>query len=269
MLLFDSHAHYDDARFSAEYIGGSTAALREARRIGVEYIVNAGSDIESSRRSVLLARLSADDGSVPEIYAAVGIHPQETSSYDSLDAAMAEISGLAASPRVVAIGEIGLDYHYPETDKAAQQELFSAQLRLAEELALPVVIHDRDAHGDTFDILKRHCNVRALLHCYSGSAEMARQYADMGFYFSFGGVLTYKNAVKTREAAAAVPRERLLLETDCPYLAPTPHRGKLNFSGYLPYTAAALGAVIGMTADEAAELTAHNAMKYFGIPCIE
>lgn len=265
MILFDSHAHYDDGRFNAEYEGGAVAALRDAKLCGVMNIVNSGACLETSRHSLELAELSANDGELPDIYASVGIHPSETDSYKSLDEAMAELEGMLSHPRAVAVGEIGLDYHYPETDKEAQHELFVAQLELARKHKLPVVIHSRDAHGDTFDVLKNYQDLRLMLHCYSGSAEMAKQYSDMGFYFSFGGVLTFKNAVKSREAAAVIPKERLLLETDCPYLAPVPHRGKLNFSGYMPLTAAALGDAIGVSADEAALLTSCNAKKFFDI----
>lgn len=265
MILFDAHAHYDDGRFDAEYEGGAVAALRDAKLAGVMNIVNSGACLGTSRRALGLADLSVTDESLPDIYASVGIHPSETDSYESLDAAMAELEGMLSHPRAVAVGEIGLDYHYPDTDKEAQHELFIAQLELARKHKLPVVIHSRDAHGDTFDVLKNYKDLRLMLHCYSGSADMARQYSDMGFYFSFGGVLTFKNAVKSREAAAVIPRERLLLETDCPYLAPVPHRGKLNYSGYMPLTAAALGDAVGVTADEAALLTSCNAKRFFDI----
>lgn len=265
MILFDSHAHYDDGRFDAEFDGGAVAALRAAKAAGVMYVVNSGACLRTSKNSLALADLSVTDAALPEIYVSAGIHPSETDSYDSLDSAMSELETMLSHPRCVAVGEIGLDYHYPDTDKAAQLELFEAQLALAEKHGLPVVIHSRDAHGDTFDVLKHHKGKKIMLHCYSGSAEMARQYAEMGFSFSFGGVLTFKNAAKTKEAAVAVPRTSLLLETDCPYLAPVPHRGKLNYSAYMTYTASVMGELLGITADEAASLTTENAKAFFGI----
>ncbi len=263
MVLFDSHAHYDDKRFEAEYDGGAAAALRDARGAGVLYVVNSGADLETSRASINLSRMSGGD--IPEIYASVGIHPTETAKYPSLATAMEALRALAAEPRVVAVGEIGLDYHYPDTDKKVQAMFFRAQLSLARELGLPVVIHDRDAHGDVFDILREFRDIKTLLHCYSGSAEMARQYAAAGVYMSFGGTLTFKNADKTRKAASAVPKEQLLLETDAPYLAPTPHRGKINCSAYMTYTASALGAIWNVSAEEAAEKAAENSKSFYGI----
>lgn len=265
MKIIDSHAHYDDARFETEFEGGAVGALRAAKEAGVLAIVNSGACLKTSEKSIELCEFSKDREDVPRIYASVGIHPSETDSYTSLDSAVEKLREFAAHERVVAIGEIGLDYHYPDADRKLQHELFIAQMELARELKKPVVIHSRDAHGDTFELLRRYTDLTLMLHCYSGSAEMARQYADMGFYFSFGGVMTFKNAEKSREAAAAVPRERLLLETDCPYLAPVPHRGEINYSGFLPLTAKVLGDVIGIGAEEAAELTYCNAERFFGI----
>lgn len=263
MTLFDSHAHYDDERFAREYEGGAPAALRAAKAAGVGYIVNSGADLETSRASIALSKMSG--GELPEIFASVGIHPTETGKYPSREHAVAELYELASTPRVVAIGEIGLDYHYPDTDRETQKEFFRAQLELARELGLPAVIHDRDAHGDVFEILRGFRDVKTLLHCYSGSAEMARQYADAGVYMSFGGVLTFTNAEKTREAARAIPRELLMLETDAPYLAPVPHRGELNFSAYMTYTAGALGELWGVGIDEAAATAAENSKRFYGI----
>lgn len=265
MTLFDSHAHYDDARFESEFDGGAVGALRAAKLAGVRCVVNSGACLRTSKNSFSLAELSAADDTLPEIYVSAGIHPTETSSYDDLDSALHELEAMLSHPRCVAVGEIGLDYHYPETDREAQFELFEAQLALAKKHALPVVIHTRDACGDTFDILKKHSGEKIMLHCYSGSAEMARQYAEMGFSFSFGGVLTFKNSVKPKESVAAVPRDRILLETDCPYLAPVPHRGKLNYSAYMTYTAETMGTILGMTAEEVGELTFENAKAFFGI----
>ncbi len=263
MLLIDSHAHYDDGRFEREYEGGAFAALRDAKAAGVLCVVNSGADLETSRASVSLA--SRGGGDLPEIYASVGIHPTETGRYKSLNEALDGVRVLAGEKRVVAIGEIGLDYHYPDTDRETQLSFFDAQYGLAEELLLPVVIHDREAHGDVFDIVRAHPNVKTVLHSYSGSAEMARQYGSLGVFMSFGGVLTFKNAEKTREAAKAVPRELLMLETDAPYLAPTPHRGKINTSAYMVYTAGVLGSLFGTDADEAASRAAEVSRRFFGI----
>ena len=263
MTIFDSHAHYDDGRFEREYDGGNIQALRDAKRAGVEYVVNSGADIETSRASIALAELNGDD--MPSIYASVGIHPTETGRCGTLSEAIDEIRRLAHEQRVVAIGEIGLDYHYPDTDKDTQREFFAAQLELARELNMPVVIHDRDAHGDVYDIVQNFRDVRMMMHCYSGSAEMARQYAKWGVHFSFGGVLTYKNAQKTREAASAIPRELLMLETDAPYLSPVPHRGKINSSAYMVHTAEMMGEVLGMSAEDTASLTTENAKRFYNI----
>lgn len=266
MVIFDSHAHYDDGRFEREYEGGAMAALRDAKAAGVEYVVNSGADIETSRASIKLAETC--DASMPQIYATVGIHPTETRKYPSLADTIEELRALASHPRVVAIGEIGLDYHYPDTQREVQLRFFRAQYALARELGLPVVIHDREAHGDVFEIVREFSDVKTVLHSYSGSAEMARQYASMGVYMSFGGVLTFKNAQKTRDAAAVVAseaRELLLLETDAPYLAPTPHRGELNYSAYISYTAAVLGDILGVGADVTSAAAAENSKRFFGI----
>ena len=265
MRLFDAHAHYDDGRFEREYDGGAEAALRNARRAGVEYIVNSGADIETSEASIALAASSAGRDDIPQIYASVGIHPTESYKYESMNEALDAVRALAARERVAAIGEIGLDYHYPDTNKTVQREYFWAQLELARELGMPVVIHDRDAHGDVYDILKNFRGLDIMMHCYSGSAEMARQYAAWGMRFSFGGVLTYKNAQKTCESALAVPRESVLLETDAPYLAPVPNRGKINSSAYMTYTAAALASLWGVGADEAADIALCNARSFYRI----
>lgn len=263
MILFDSHAHYDDERFEREYDGGAMAALRDAKAAGVCRIVNSGADIDTSRASIRLAGLGG--GELPEIYASVGIHPTETRKYPSLETAIDEVRTLAREPRVVAIGEIGLDYHYSDTDRDMQIRFFRAQYALARELGLPVVIHDREAHGDVFDVVREFSDVRTVLHSYSGSAEMARQYAAMGVYMSFGGVLTFKNAEKTREAVKVVPPELFLLETDAPYLAPVPHRGSINCSAYMVHTAEAAGAALGVDAREAAARASENSMRFYGI----
>lgn len=264
-MFFDAHAHYDDTRFDVEYEGGAIAALRASREAGVTTVVNAGVTIESSRALAEFVRSLSGDTKVTQMYVTAGIHPTETSSYERLPDAMTELQSLLATGNYIAVGEIGLDYHYPDTDREKQISLLRAQLELARHFKLPAVIHDRDAHGDAFDILREFPDVKCLLHCYSGSAEQARQYAKLGRYFSFGGVLTYKNAAKTREAAAAIPSELILLETDCPYLAPSPYRGKINYSGYMMFIAQALGETRGISANEAARLTHDNAVAFYGL----
>lgn len=264
-VFFDAHAHYDDARFDDEYEGGAIAALCDSFKAGVTAVVNAGVTIESSRALAEFVRSFSGDTKVPRMYATAGIHPTETGSYESLPDAMTELETLLATGNYIAVGEVGLDYHYPDTDREKQISLFRAQLELARHFKLPAVIHDREAHGDVFDILREFPDVKCLLHCFSGSAEQARQYAKLGRYFSFGGVLTYKNAAKTREAAAAVPSELILLETDCPYLAPSPYRGKINYSGYMMFIAQALGEVRGISAYEAAKLAHDNATAFYGL----
>lgn len=261
MQFFDSHAHYNDIRFEEEYPGGRATAIENALSAGVCAILNAGTNPASSAASIALAE------EYPFFYASVGIHPTDSLEIPDaqIHAALDEIRRLSAHPKCVAIGEIGLDYHWDPDGKIRQSALFDAQLSMAEELHLPVIVHDRDAHGDCFDIVRAHPNVYGVFHSYSASAEMARQLATMGWYISFSGPITYKNAHKVREAAASVPAEYLLIETDAPYLPPVPHRGEINFSGYLPFTAAALAQTLGLTTEETAELTCQNARRLFRI----
>lgn len=263
--IFDSHAHYYDARF---YAGGQTPdALLSALFGGaIGTIVNVGTSLENA--AVVLAQAAK----YPRMFAAIGIHPTDGQAYSDPMKAVEKLKILLgskesrAAQKIVAIGEIGLDYHYPDTDKDKQKALFEGQLCLAEELDLPVIIHDRDAHGDSFEAVLRHPRVRGVFHCFSGSVQMARELSRRGWYLSFSGVVTYRNAPRVREAAAAVPDELLLTETDCPYLAPEPHRGERNSSAYLPDTVAALAVVKGMSVQEMTDLTAKNACRLFGIP---
>lgn len=261
MPYFDSHAHYNDARFAAEYPGGAPAALAAARDAGVEYIVNVGTNPQTSRESLALA------DTYSFVYAAAGLHPTDALDIpdERLNDVFDDLRTLLLHPKCRAHGEIGLDYHWDPHGAERQKHIFDVQLSIAEETGLPAVIHDRDAHGDCFDILRAHPNVRGILHSFSGSAEMARQLAARGWYISFSGPITYKNAHKVREAAAAVPHELLLIETDSPYLPPVPHRGELNYSGYLPFIAAALADAAGLTPEEAADITYRNAQTVFGI----
>ena len=184
-----------------------------------------------------------------------------------MEEAIDDIRSLIKNPdsKCVAIGEIGLDYHYPDTDKELQMRYFNAQMALASELGLPVVIHDRDSHEDTLSVLRRHKGVRGVLHSFSGSAEMAKEVIKLGYMISFSGTLTFTNARRPREVAAEIPREYILIETDCPYLAPHPKRGTLNHSGNLVYTNAVLSNILGISEDECASLTENNAKRFFGI----
>ena len=262
MPLFDTHAHFWDSRFAAEYGAAETEALIDDLLSGeVPYIVNVATDPASAQLAIAQAVRH------PGMLTALGIHPNDGQNIADPDEALSEIEALLCDPasRAVALGEIGLDYHYEDTNREKQQAIFRAQMRLAERLSLPVVIHDRDAHGDCVAIVREFPNVRGIFHSFSGSAEMARELCSLGYYISFSGTVSFKNAERVRGAAAAVPKDRLLIETDCPYLAPHPYRGKLNHSGYLAYTNAALAAAVGLSAEECAALTTENAKRIFKI----
>lgn len=250
MRIIDSHAHYDDSSFDAD----REEVLRELFSGEICKIVNIGCSVKSSYSSVKLAEEYAG------IYAAVGLHPDAADEIDRIE----EIRRLCGNKKVVAVGEIGLDYHYEEHSRDIQKKAFEEQLRLAAELDMPVVIHSRDAWEDTMELLRKY-RPKGVMHCFSGSAETAREIVTMGMYVGFTGVVTFKNAKKALKALEAVPLDRLLVETDCPYMAPEPNRGKRNYSGYLPYTVAAMAAVKGVSPDEMAEITAENAERLFNI----
>lgn len=250
MRIIDSHAHYDDSSFDAD----REEVLRELFSGEICKIVNIGCSVKSSYSSVKLAEEYAG------IYAAVGLHPDAADEIDRIG----EIRSLCGNKKVVAVGEIGLDYHYEEHSRDIQKKAFEEQLKLAAELDMPVVIHSRDAWEDTMELLRKY-RPKGVMHCFSGSAEIAREIVTMGMYVGFTGVVTFKNAKKALKALEAVPLDRLLVETDCPYMAPEPNRGKRNYSGYLPYTVAAMAAVKGVSPDEMAEITAENAERLFNI----
>ncbi|MBQ2773985.1 MAG: TatD family hydrolase [Clostridia bacterium] len=259
--MFDSHAHYYDDRFTRE-TGGTDALLQSLFATDVCGIINIGTDPENSR---LVVREAAK---WQGMYATVGIHPGDGQRLADIDTALFEIKEMldgAREKKIVALGEIGLDYHYDDTDREKQAYFFEKQLELAEKYGMPVVIHDREAHGDCFDAVCRHPNVTGVFHSYSGSAEMARDLVRRGWYISFSGVVTFNNAPKVREAVAATPLDRILIETDAPYLAPVPHRGKLNHSGLMRYTAEAVAVVKGITTDELVRATCENAKCLFKI----
>lgn len=263
--LFDSHAHYTDRRFESEYPGGADALLAEIMPAEVGWIVNVSTNIQNA------AEVVAQSARYTGMYAAVGIHPEDIKPGMVLEDEMASLRSLlgsAGEKKIVALGEIGLDYHWQPLDKEAQHRYFDAQMSLAAEFDLPVIIHDREAHGDILDMLRRYRGVRGVLHSFSGSPEMAREVTALGWYISFSGVLTFKNARKTLEAAVAVPRDRILIETDAPYLAPHPYRGQLNHSGLMRLTAGKLGELLGLDTDEAVRLTCSNAATLFGIKIV-
>ena len=262
MKFFDSHAHYYDERFSEELQGGADGIIGALLSESVSYIVNVGTSPESSRLAIEQAKKHEN------MYTAIGIHPSDSQYLKtSPEEALADIEALILDKKnkCVALGEIGLDYHYPDTDRDVQMTYFEAQMRLAEKLSLPVVIHDRDAHGDVMDVIRRHPNVKGVLHSFSGSAEMAEELVRLGYMISFSGTLTFKNARRPREVALAIPRENILIETDAPYLAPHPERGTLNHSGKLVYTNRALAELLSLSEEEAARLTEDNARRFFGI----
>lgn len=253
-LIFDTHAHYDDAQFDAD----REALLSAMPENGVGLILDPGCDLESSRAAIALAE------QYPHIYAAVGYHPENCAPYT--DADLDILRRLAQHPKVVAIGEIGLDYYWEQNPpKEFQQAVFRAQLALARELDLPVIVHDREAHADCLAIVKEFPEVRGVFHCYSGSVEMARELWKLGWYLGLDGPVTYKNARRTVEVAAEVPLERLLLETDSPYMAPVPVRGTRNDSRNIAHIAAKIAEVRGMTADEVIRIAADNGKRLFGI----
>ena len=261
MKYFDSHAHYYDERFSEECVEGVENLIDTLLSENVSYIINVGTDPKTSRLAIEQAKMHEN------MYTAVGIHPSDSRFLFDLDAELADIEALILdkSNKCVCLGEIGLDYHYPDTDKEKQMRYFEAQMLLAEKLNIPVCIHDRESHGDIMEVIRCHPNVRGVLHSFSGSAEMAEELTRLGWMISFSGTLTFTNAKKPREVAARIPREFVMIETDCPYLAPHPKRGSLNHSGNLEYTNAVLASIWNVTPEESAKITEENAKRFFGI----
>ncbi len=251
-LIFDTHAHYDDEAFDNDRMELLEKLFSEG---GVCGIVDQGTTVKTSEKALQLAH------SFDHMYAAVGIHP-ECADEESLSQ-IEIIRQLAADEKAVAIGEIGLDYYY-DIPKQLQKDVFRAQLELARTLDMPVVIHDREAHGDTLELVREY-RPRGILHCFSGSVEMAKEVVRLGMYIGIGGVVTFKNARKTVEVAAEIPLERIVLETDCPYLAPVPFRGKRNDSGMILQTARRIAEIRNTDVDEILSVTKKNAeMIYLG-----
>lgn len=255
-IIFDTHAHYDMDRFDAD----REELLSSLPEKGVRAVINCGTNIESSRASIDLAK------QYDYFYAACGIYPHDWDGGKimSIEAALNELRELAANKGVVAIGEIGLDYRYEGTDRAAQKEIFTKQLELADELNLPVILHDGEAHGDMMDILRRY-KPRGVLHCFSGSVEMMREVTRLGIYIGVGGALTFKNAVKRTAVVKAVPEEYLLFETDAPYMAPVPCRGQRCCSSMIAFTAQKAAELRGVDTSYTLEKAAENACRLFGI----
>lgn len=254
-MLFDSHAHVDASQFDHD----RELVIKRAQLNGVSYILNPGADFESSANAVALAE------AYPFIFAAVGIHPHDAKTLD--DNMLALLSHMAKKPCVKAIGEIGLDYYRDLSPRDVQKTAFVKQIRLAKELSLPIIIHDRDANADVLATLKaEHAfDTGVVMHCYSGSRELAKQYVALGAMISLAGPLTFKNARKTVEVAEAVPLSHLMVETDAPYLAPEPYRGKRNEPMYVEKTCRRLAEIKGISFEEMAAVTAENAKRFFRI----
>lgn len=251
--IFDSHAHYDDGAFD----GDREELFRRLPKQGVVGVLNVGCTVSSSRECIRFAKEH------PCFWAAVGIHPEEVENIkpDWLE----KIEGLLSAPKVVAVGEIGLDYHYGTEAKELQKSVFEQQLLLANRHSLPVVIHSRDATQDTMEFLHRH-HPQGVLHCFSGSVETAKEVLKLGMYIGFTGVVSFKNAKKTHEVAKMVPLDRLLLETDCPYMAPVPYRGERSTSDMIAKTAEAIALLRGIPAQEVIDAAYENTLRLFSIP---
>ena len=254
-MLIDSHAHLDDNRFDAD----RDRLIKSLKEFGIDLIINPGSDLQTSIKAVSLAE------QYENIYAAVGVHPHSAKEMD--DSTVEILKSFTNRDKVVAIGEIGLDYHYDNSPRDVQRKRFIEQLHLAKEVNLPVIIHSRDAAGDTFDILKdaQDGSLEGVLHCYSGSVEMAREYIKLGFYISLAGPVTFKNSRVLKEVAKDVPLDKLLIETDSPYLTPEPYRGKRNEPIYVRYVAGTIAEVRGLAFEEVAKATSENAKRLFRI----
>lgn len=251
--IFDSHAHYDAEQFDED----RDELLGRLPSLGVAGVVNAASSLASARASIALAER------YPYLYAAVGIHPEEAGTLTDGD--LDELRRLYAHPKVVAIGEIGLDYHYEDAcPRVVQQDRFRRQTALAAQLGAPVIVHDREAHEDVLQVLREY-RPAGVIHCFSGSVETMREAVKLGLYIGLGGAVTFKNARKPVEAAAAVPLDRLLVETDAPYMAPVPHRGKRCDSSLIVHTAQRIAQARGIDAEEVLRATAENARRLFGI----
>ncbi|HLR21492.1 MAG TPA: TatD family hydrolase [Tissierellaceae bacterium] len=254
-MLIDSHVHLDDKRFDED----RDKIIEDLKANGVEFVINIGADLQTSINSVELA------DKYDNIYAAVGVHPHSAKDVneDTLD----QLREMSKKDKVLAIGEIGLDFHYDNSPRDIQRKRFKDQLKLAKEVELPVIIHSREATQETFDIMEeaQDGNLKGVLHCFSASPEMAEKYIKLGYYISLGGTVTFKNARIVREVAEALPLDKLLIETDCPYLTPEPYRGKRNEPMYVKYVAEKIAEIKGVSFEELVNQTNINAKKLFNI----
>lgn len=253
-MIFDSHAHYDDEQFDED----REELLKELKNDGVVGIINCGSSLKGLEMSV---KLSEENDFV---YAAAGIHPENADEFN--DHVKRRIEELAQDEKIVAVGEIGLDYYWEENPpKEVQKEVFRSQMEIAKKYNLPVIIHDRDAHGDTLEIMKEYPGVIGVVHCFSGSVEFARECIKLGYYIGVTGVVTFKNSKVIKEVVKDIPMDRLLVETDCPYMAPTPYRGKRNQSNYIEFIMDEIAEIKGLTKKEISEFTIFNTRGLFKI----
>lgn len=254
-MLFDTHAHYDDTKFNEDRY----EVIKRAHESGVSYILNASSSAASNAESIKLARR------FDFVFASIGIHPHNVN--EITENTLADLTGYASEKKVVAVGEIGLDYYYDFAPKEVQKRWFAEQISLAKNLNLPIIVHNRDAHEDSVNIIKSE-NAKAVggvFHCFSGSVEMAKELLKNDFYISVAGPVTFKNAKKLIEVVEFVPADRLLIETDCPYLTPEPYRGKRNDSGYMRLVAEKIAEIKGVAFEEVARITTENAKRLFRI----
>ncbi|MCR5688301.1 MAG: TatD family hydrolase [Lachnospiraceae bacterium] len=253
-MIYETHTHFDDKAFEAD----RDEAIKKAIEAGVGRFVNIGASMASSLRSIDIAH------TYPEFYAAVGVHPEDCRDLDEGD--MEKLLEMSSDEKVVAIGEIGLDYYWDEPERDIQKKWFRRQIKLALEADLPMIVHSRDAASDTLTILEEEDagSVGGIIHCFSYGKEVARQCLDMGFYIGVGGVVTFKNGRKLKEVVESVPLDRIVTETDSPYMAPVPHRGKRNSSEYLPFIVEEIARIKGISAEEVEKVTWANAVALFG-----
>jgi len=255
-MFIDSHAHLDDERFD----GDRELLISSLKDNKIDIVLNIGADLKTSKASVKLAQ------KYDNIFAVVGVHPHDAKDVD--ENYIQQLRELAKEEKVVAIGEIGLDYYYDNSPRDIQRKIFTEQINLAKELNLPIVIHTRDAAQETFDILKEAASdgsIKGVMHCYSGSVEMALEYIKLGFYISIGGPVTFKKSRVSKEVAVAIPLDKLLIETDSPYLTPEPYRGKRNEPMFVKYTAETIAEVRGISVEELGEVTSRNVKELFRI----
>ena len=254
-MIFETHAHYDDECFNED----RDELLRRLPEEGVGVVINSGASVESTRDTIRLAK------EYSHVYAAVGVHPSEMEELD--EDFMLWMKEQASDEKTVAIGEIGLDYYWDKEPEVQERQRywFGRQIELARETGLPIIVHSRDAAADTMQVMKEHHaeDIPGVIHCYSYSKEMAMEFVKMGYYIGVGGVVTFKNAKKLKEAVEVLPLEKILLETDCPYMAPEPYRGKRNSSLYLPYVIEEIARIKGVSAEEVERVTEENARKLF------